>query len=196
MACSKYRPPIYFQLDLNPSVGSYALSLIWTVNVELVMGPPDTTAPLTKDHHYTEPIQTEKTQLGVDRFCHRVPLDWFLVVSGEIDAWSYEHFLDNRNLFERGYSVVTVAFDYDVDRNPDGTGKPFHVLFCDSEGGERKCHPRTHYLLRLLEYDEETYEVVAVSPTDGHHGVLVTIQEQLPHVPDSRNETLEDSDIV
>ncbi|WP_133412121.1 hypothetical protein [Halalkaliarchaeum desulfuricum] len=154
------------------------------MNVPLVMGPPDTIAPLTKDHHYTEPIRIEHTRFGIERFFHRVPLDWFLVLSGEIDAWSYEFFLENRDLFEDDYSVVGVDIDYDVDRNPDGTGKPFHVLFCDSEGEERKCYPRTHYLLWLLEYDENTYEVVVVEPTDERAEVVVAIQERLPHVPD------------
>jgi hypothetical protein len=149
------------------------------------MGATDTIAPLTKEHHYTEPTRTEDTRFGTDRFYHRVPLDWFLVVSGEIDAWTYEFFLDHRGLFESDYSVVSVDFDYDVNRNPDGTGKPFHVLFCDFEGEKRKCYPRTHYLLRLLEYDEDTYEVVVVKPTDEHEGVLVAVQERLPHVPDA-----------
>ncbi|MFC4451901.1 hypothetical protein [Halorussus aquaticus] len=160
------------------------------------MGPPDTIAPLTTEHHYTEPIETEHTGFGIDRFYHRVPLDWFLVVSGEIDAWSYEFFLEKGNLFERDYSIVAVDFDYDVDRNSDGTGKPFHVLFCDSEGEERKCYPRTHYLLRLLEYDESIYEVVAVNPTDEYDGVLVAVQERLPHVPDSSVDALEDTDVT
>lgn len=160
------------------------------------MGPTDTIAPLTKEHHYTKPTRTERTPFGIDRFHHRVPLDWFLVISGEIDAWTYEFFLENRDLFERGYSVVTVDFDYDVDRNPDGTGKPFHVLFCGSEGEERKCYPRTHYLLRLLEYDEDIYEVVSVNPADEHDGVLVAIQERLPHIPDSRVYSLEDTDVA
>jgi len=148
------------------------------------MGSPDSIAPLTKEHHYTEPTRKEQTRFGTDRFYHRVPLDWFLVLSGEIDAWTYEFFLENRDLFECDYSVVAVDFDYDVDRNPDGTGKPFHVLFRDSEEDERKCYPRTHYLLRLLEYDEDTYEVVVVNPTDERDGVLVAVQERLPHVPD------------
>ncbi|MDL0129239.1 hypothetical protein [Halobacterium salinarum] len=149
------------------------------------MGPPDTIAPLTEEYHYTEPTRTENTRFGTDRCYHRVPLDWFPVISGEIDAWTYEFFLEHRDLFDSDYSVVAVDFDYDVDRNPDGTGKPFHVLFCDSEGEEKKCYPRTHYLLRLLEYDEDAYEVVVVKPTDEREGVLVGVQERLPHVPDA-----------
>lgn len=150
------------------------------------MGHPDTIAPLTTEHHYTEPTRIEHTGFGIDRLYHQVPLDWFLVISGEIDAWTYEFFLENRDFFERGYSVVGVDFDYDVDRNPDGTGKPFHVLFCDSLGEERKCYPRTHYLVWLLDYDENIYEVVEVSPTDKRNGVFVAVQERLPHVPDYR----------
>ncbi|MFC7028537.1 hypothetical protein ACFQH8_16130 [Halomicroarcula sp. GCM10025710] len=110
-------------------------------------------------------------------------MDWFLVISGVIDAWSYEFFLEHKDLFELGYSVRAVEFEYNVDRNPDGTGKPFHILFRGTEGEERKCYPRTHYLLRLLEYDEDVYEVVAVNPTDIRDGILVAIQERLPHVP-------------
>lgn len=147
------------------------------------MGPPNTIAPLTTEHHYTEPTRTEHTHLGIDRFYHRVPLDWFLVISSEIDAWSYEFVLENRDLFERGYSVITVDFDYDVDQNPDGTGKPFHLLFHDSEGEKRKCYSRTHYLLRLLEYDENVFEVVAVNPANENNAVSVAIQKRLPHVP-------------
>ena len=150
------------------------------------MGPPDTIAPLTTEHHYTEPTKTEHTRFGIARFYHRVPLDWFLVISAEIDAWTYEFFLENRNLFERDYSVVAVDFDYDVDRNLDGTGKPFHIRFRDPEEVERKCYPRTHYLLWLLDYNEDIYEVVDVSPTDERDGVFVAIQERLPHVPDYR----------
>ncbi|MFD1527404.1 MULTISPECIES: hypothetical protein [Halobacteriales] len=147
------------------------------------MGPPDTIAPFTTEHHYTEPVETEQTQFGIDRFHHLVPLDWFLVALFEIDAWSYEFFLNNRGLFEESHRAITVDFDYDVDRNPDGTGKPFHILFRDSEGKESKCYPRTHYLLRLLDYDEETYEVVELTPTDGHDSVNVVIQKRLPHIP-------------
>ena len=160
------------------------------------MGPPDTIAPLTTEHHYTEPIETEHTHFGIDRFHHRVPLDWFLVVSAEIDAWTYEFFLKNKNIFEMGQSVVAVDFDYGVERNSDGTGKPFHITFCDSNGTEKKCYSRTHYLIRLLEYDEDIYEVVAVDPTDEHNGVLVAIQERLPHVPDPRVDSLEDTDVT
>jgi len=58
-----------------------------------------------------------------------------------------------------------------------------------------ECYPRTHYLLRLLEYDEDIYEVVAVNPTDEHDGVLVAIQERLPHVPDSRVDSMDDTDV-
>ncbi|WP_066415292.1 hypothetical protein [Halorubrum aethiopicum] len=150
------------------------------------MGLPDTIAPLTTEHHYTELTRIEHTRFGIDLFYHQVPLDWFLVISGEIDAWTHEFFRGNRDLFEGDYSVVAVDFDYDVDPNPDGTGKTFHVLFCDSVGKERKCYPRAHYLLRLLEYDEDIYEVVAVNPTDKRDGVLVAIQERLPHVPNTR----------
>jgi len=160
------------------------------------MGPPDTIAPLTTEHHYTEPTETEQTRIGIDRFYHRVPLDWFLVISGEMDVWSYEFFLENRDFFKRGYSVVAVNFDYEVDRNPDGTGKPFHVLFYNSEGEERKCYSRTHYLLGLLEYDKDIYEVVGVDSTNKRDGVFVAIQERLPHVLASCEASPEDTDVV
>lgn len=50
-----------------------------------------------------------------------------------------------KNVFEQGYSVMTVDFDYDVDQNSDRTGKAFHILFCDPEEEEWECYPRTHY---------------------------------------------------
>ena len=38
----------------------------------------------------------------------------------------------------------------------------------------------------LLEYDENLYEMVEMSPTDERDGVFVAVQERLPHVPDYR----------
>ncbi|UHQ95081.1 hypothetical protein [Haloterrigena alkaliphila] len=61
------------------------------------------------------------------------------------------------------HAVEAVDFDYERSRKTNW-------------------HSRTHYLLRLLNYDEDTYEVVAVTPTDERSDVLVTIQERLPHL--------------
>lgn len=146
----------------------------------------DKIAPRTTETHFTEPVKSEQTSYSIDRHIHRVPLDWFLVVSGRIDAWNYEHYQDNKDLFgekPEQYTVEAVDFDYETEPNSDGTGKPFHILFNTPEGNEKKCYPRTHYLIWLLNYDEDSHEVVAVTPTDERDGTLVTIQERLPHIP-------------
>lgn len=146
----------------------------------------DEVAPQTKEHHFTDPVKTEETTYSIDRYTHHVPLNWFLVVSGEIDADDYEFYVDKQDLFDENvedYAVQAVEFDYDRERNSDGTGKPFHVIYSGSEGVEQKCYSRTHYLLWLLDYNDDTDEVVAVTPTDERDGVLVTVQERLPHIP-------------
>lgn len=146
----------------------------------------DRIAPQTFEPHFTEPSKVEQTSYTIERYVHQVPLDWFLVVSSEIDAWSYEQYLENVDVYEKkseNYSVRAVDFDYQTEPNSDGTGKPFNIVLVDAEEEETKCYPRTHHLLRLLDYDEATYEVVAVTSSDERDGVLVTVQEHLPHVP-------------
>ncbi|ELZ19710.1 hypothetical protein C475_22234 [Halosimplex carlsbadense 2-9-1] len=148
--------------------------------------PGDEIAPQTTENHFTDPVEIRETAYNIERCIHLVPLDWFLVVSGEIHAWTYEHYLDNEQHFEkRGgqYSIDNVYFEYESEPNPDGTGKPFKMRVIDPNDDEIKCHPRTHYLIWLLDYDEESYEVVRIDPTEERDAVLVTIQERLPHVP-------------
>ncbi|WP_254832612.1 hypothetical protein [Haloglomus salinum] len=143
-------------------------------------------APLTTETHFTEPIRSEQTAYEIERFTHRIPLDWFLVLAAEIDAWTYEHYLENQDLFEYtndDYTVIGVDFEYEAEPVNDGTGKPFRIDVAKPTGEELTCSPRTHYLLGLLDYDEETEEVVAVVSTNERDGVLVTVQERLPHIP-------------
>ena len=150
------------------------------------MAPNDEIAPQTTEPHFTEPVKREQTTYTIDRYTHRVPVDWFLVAAGEIDAWTYEQYVANEQQFDEktvNHAVETVDFDYEREPNHDGTGKPFSILFSDAKGDETNWYSRTHYLLRLLNYDEDTYEVVAVTQTDERGGVLVTIQERLPHLP-------------
>lgn len=155
-------------------------------HASISMAPNDETAPQTTEPHFTDPVKQEQTTYTIDRYTHRVPVDWFLVSTRRIDAWSYEHYVANEHQFEdqaANYGVEAVDFDYESDPNHDGTGKPFSIVLSDAEGDEMTCYSRTHYLLRLLDYDEDTHEVVAVTPVDERDGVLVTIQERLPHVP-------------
>lgn len=147
----------------------------------------DKVAPQTTEPHFTDPIEKERTTHNVERYTHRVPLDWFLVASGRIDAWTYEHYIENEQLFEANaddYSAEAVEFDYEREPNPDGTGKPFRVLLVAPEEDETKCYSRTHYLLWLLDYDEDTFEVVSITPADDRDAVLVMVQERLPHIPE------------
>lgn len=144
-------------------------------------------APLTTETHFTEPMRSEQTAYDIERSTHRITLDWFLVLAVEIDAWTYEHYLANQELFEYTndeYTVSRVDFDYETEPASDGTGKPFHIDVTKPTGGEMTCYPRTHYILALLDYDEEAYEVVAVIPTSDRDGILATVQERLPHIPE------------
>jgi len=148
--------------------------------------PNDKIAPKTSEPHFVEPVKTENTTYRIERFTHRIPIDWFLIATGRIDAWHYEFFLENKSLFEDEvdrYSVKEVAFNYEREPVSDGTGKSFHIILNDSKGGEMKLYSRSHYLNWLLEYDEDSYEVVAMFPADDRNAILVTIQERLPHVP-------------
>lgn len=143
-------------------------------------------APKTRKAHFTEPVRTEQTAYGSKRWVHRVPLEWFLVFFGEIDTWDYEHYLEHRELFDdtaRNHTLKSTRFDYGRQQNPDGTGKPYEMTLLTAKGEVARYYSRTHYLLWLLDYNEDTYEVVAISSSNDRDAVLVTIQDQLPHLP-------------
>ena len=149
----------------------------------------------TTEHHFTEPAKTEETTYTDERYVHRVPANWFVATEPSYNLDAYERYVENPELYpdvER-QRVKSVGFDYEADPVGDGTGKPYTVIFVTTEdeessagrkaGDEWTRHSRTAYLLGLLDYDEDDYEVVRIVPTDEGDGVLVTVQERLPHLP-------------
>ena len=150
----------------------------------------------TSRHHFTEPVDIESTTFNTQRYIHRIPVNWLTATDPSYNLDTYEFYLENRDLFSdavENHRVESVEFEYDQELVPDGTGKPFRVnlvVTADENGGagrkageEWKRYSRTHYLLWLLNYDEDVYEVVRITPTDERGGLLVFIQEILPHVP-------------
>lgn len=150
----------------------------------------------TREHHFTEPVDVESTTFNTQRYIHYIPVNWLTATDPSYNLDTYEFYLENRDLFSdavESHRVESVEFEYDQEPVPDGTGKPFRVnlvVTAHEEGGAgRKAgeewtrYSRTHYLLWLLNYDEDVYEVVRITPTDERDGLLVFIQEILPHVP-------------
>jgi hypothetical protein len=150
----------------------------------------------TREHHFTEPVDVESTTFNTQRYIHCIPVNWLTATDPSYNLDTYEFYLENRDLFSdavESHRVESVEFEYDQEPVPDGMGKPFRVnlvVTAHEEGGAgRKAgeewtrYSRTHYLLWLLNYDEDVYEVVRITPTDERDGLLVFVQEILPHVP-------------
>jgi hypothetical protein len=149
----------------------------------------------TTEHHFTESTRTEEMTYTDERYVHRVPANWFVATEPSYNLDAYERYVESPELYpdvER-HRVESVGFDYEAAPVGDGTGKPYTVEFTTTEdeessagrkaGDEWTRHSRTAYLLGLLDYDKDDYEVVRIVPTDEGDGVLVTVQERLPHLP-------------
>ena len=91
------------------------------------MAPNDEIAPQTTEPHFTEPVKREQTTYTIDRYTHRVPVDWFLVAAGEIDAWTYEQYVANEQQFDEktvNHAVEAVDLTTRGNRIPTGRGNP------------------------------------------------------------------------
>lgn len=150
----------------------------------------------TREHHFTEPVDVESTRFNTQRYIHRIPVNWLTATDPSYNLDTYEFYLENRDVFPdavESHRVESIEFEYAKESVGDGTGKPFRVNLVatpDEDGGPGgkagegwKRYSRTHYLLWLLNYDEDVYEVVRITPTDERDGLLVFIQEILPHIP-------------
>ncbi|MDS0300932.1 hypothetical protein NDI76_19480 [Halogeometricum sp. S1BR25-6] len=150
----------------------------------------------TRRHHFTEPVDVESTMFNTQRYIHRIPVNWLTATDPSYNLDTYEFYLENRDLFSdavENHRIESVEFEYNQEPVPDGTGKPYRVNLVattDEKGGagrkageEWKWYSRTHYLLWLLNYDDDICEIIRITPTSERDGLLVFLQEVLPHIP-------------
>ena len=137
------------------------------------------------DTRFADPVREESTTYEIIRRTHEIPLDWFLVRNIVITDHTYEEYLMYEDLQRKseGWSVNDVQFDYETERDPDGKGKFFRINCTSPENTERWLHFWTQDILDLLDYGQSTHEVAKITVDDSGDGLLLTIQERLPHLP-------------
>lgn len=144
------------------------------------------------ESRFTDPVQVESTTYEIVRRTHEVPIEWFLIKNILIDADSYDRYLrfESSQKQTEAWSANCVEFDYEAERDPDGTGKSFRTNFTSPEDTKIWEYFRTGDLLDLLDYDQNTHEVVEITVSESGSSLLLTVQDRLPHVP---RESLVDS---
>lgn len=137
------------------------------------------------DTRFTDPVRKESTTYEIVRRTHEIPLSWFLIRNVIIDADSYDHYLRFDSFQEKAeaWSANYAHFDYESERDSDGKGKFFRINCTSPENKERWLHFWTQDILDLLDYGQSTHEVAKITVGDSGDGLLLTVQERLPHLP-------------